>query len=278
MNRRVVVVTGASSGIGLVTAKHLHSLGYVVYGLSRTLPKETVPFAYVTADLASVEAVETAVSTIAQTEKSLYALVNCAGMGISGAAEYATDAEVKKIFDVNVFGLHRLTRALIPLLRSETNSRIVNVSSVAAELVIPFQTFYSMTKAAINAYTEGLRMELRPFGIRVCAVMPGDTKTGFTGAREKSAVQTNVLYGERIVRSVKRMEQDEQKGKDPMTAAKTIARMLKRKKPPLYATVGLEYKVFVFLKRLLPTSLRNFILYSMYGKEQRVNASPSAHR
>jgi NAD(P)-dependent dehydrogenase (short-subunit alcohol dehydrogenase family) len=266
MNRRVVVVTGASSGIGLVTAKHLHALGYIVYGLSRTLPKENVPFAYVTADLASVEAVETAVATIAQSEKSLYALVNCAGMGISGAAEYATDAEVKKIFDVNVFGLHRLTRALIPLLRNADNARIVNVSSVAAELVIPFQTFYSMTKAAINAYTEGLRMELRPFGIRVCAVMPGDTKTGFTGAREKSAVETNSLYNERIRRSVERMERDEQKGKDPMTVAKAIARMLKQKKPPLYATVGIEYKLIVFLKRLLPNNLRNFILYQMYGK------------
>lgn len=266
MNRRAVVVTGASSGIGLVTAKHLHQLGYVVYGLSRTMPKESVPFAYLTADLASPDAVEQAVKTLALKEQSLYALVNCAGMGISGAVEYTSDAEAKKIFDVNVFGLHRLTRALIPLLRSENNARIVNVSSVAAELVIPFQTFYSMTKAALNAYTEGLRMELRPFGIRVCAVLPGDTKTGFTGAREKSPIAENDLYGKRIVSSVARMEKDEQKGKDPMTVAKTIARMLKRKKPPLYATVGFEYQLFVFLKRLLPNSLRNFILYQMYGK------------
>ncbi|MCK7485828.1 MAG: SDR family NAD(P)-dependent oxidoreductase [Bacillus subtilis] len=113
MNRRVVVVTGASSGIGLVTAKYLHQQGFTVYGLSRTLPKETVPFAYVTADLASGDAVEQAVKTISEKEKGIYALVNCAGMGISGAVEYTSDAEVKKIFDVNVFGLHRLTRALI---------------------------------------------------------------------------------------------------------------------------------------------------------------------
>lgn len=266
MNRRVVVVTGASSGIGLVTAKHLHQQGFTVYGLSRTLPKETVPFAYVTADLASGESVEKAVKIISEKEKGIYALVNCAGMGISGAVEYTSDAEVKRIFDVNVFGLHRLTRALIPLLRNEKNARIVNVSSVAAELVIPFQTFYSMTKAALNAYTEGLRMELRPFGIRVCAVLPGDTKTGFTGAREKSPIAENDLYGKRIVSSVARMEKDEQKGKDPITVAKTISRLLARRKPPLYKTVGFEYKLFVFLKRLLPNSLRNFILYSMYGK------------
>jgi short-subunit dehydrogenase len=266
MDRKVVVITGASSGIGLRTAKHLHALGYAVYGISRSLPKEPIPFSYYTADIASEAEINAVAAKIAAQETSVYALINCAGMGISGAVEYATLSEVKRMFDVNVFGTFLATKAFMPSLRLAKQARIINISSVAGELVVPFQTFYSMTKAAINAYTEGLRMELRPFGIHVSAVMPGDTQTGFTAARQKSPIAVDALYQDRIKRSVERMEKDERGGKDPLTVAKACAKLLRQNKPRVFVTVGVDYQLFVFLKRLLPTSLRNFILYTMYGK------------
>ncbi|MCK7486992.1 MAG: SDR family NAD(P)-dependent oxidoreductase [Bacillus subtilis] len=230
MDKLVVVITGASSGIGLRTAKHLHALGYAVIGISRSLPKDAVPFPYFTADVANEAEITAVAQKIAAQEPVVHALINCAGMGISGAVEYATLAEVTRIFEVNVFGTFLATKAFLPSLRLAKQPKIINISSVAGELVVPFQTFYSMTKAAINAYTEGLRMELRPFGIAVSAVLPGDTQTGFTAARQKSPIAVDAIYKDRIKRSVERMEKDERHGKDPLTVAKACAKAVASKR------------------------------------------------
>jgi len=261
---KVVVVSGASSGIGLSIANLLTQKGYVVYGLARRAPQTEHKFSFISTDVTDDVAIKQAVATILEKEKRVDALINCAGMGISSAIEYTSKEEFQKIFDVNVYGTFALTKALIPALR-ETKGMIINVGSVAGVLTIPFQTFYSMTKVAISTFSEGLRMELKPFGVRVVTVLPGDTKTGFTAAREKKET-SDPGYSKRIEKSVKTMEHDEEHGKDPMTVAKACARMLKKKHPPVAVTVGFKYKLFVFLKRLLPSRWVNAILYSMYGK------------
>ena len=142
--------------------------------------------------------------------------------------------------------------------------RIVHVSSVAAPVAIPFQAYYSAAKAAINAYSNALRCEVAPFGIDVCAVMPGDLKTGFTAAREKN-VRGDTEYGGRISRSVSRMEHDEQTGMPPEKAAAFLCRVaLRRRTKPLYA-IGPQYSAAVLLSRLLPCRLVSWIVSRLYA-------------
>jgi len=263
---KTVVVSGASSGIGYSIATLLHENGYQVIGVSRTYPKQPYAFDYHLLDITKETEVKAFAEKFSEEYGHLHALINCAGMGISGAVEYTTLDSVRKIFEVNVMGTFALTKAMIPHLRNQKNSKIINISSVAGELSIPFQTFYSMTKAAINAFTSALALELRPFGISVAAILPGDTATLFTQNREKAEEVENSVYQDRIIRSVERMEQDEQKGKSPLTVAKVCLRMLRKDRMPLMVTVGFQYKLFVFLNRILPKRWIQYILYKMYSE------------
>ncbi|MCK9471795.1 MAG: SDR family NAD(P)-dependent oxidoreductase [Bacilli bacterium] len=258
--KKVVVITGASSGIGKVCANYLYDKGYKVYGLNRT-PIISEKIEYIKCDVTNEEDVKNAFLNI---EEDIYAVINNAGMGISGAIEYATSEDVSRIIDVNIKGVINVCKYAIPRLRA-TKGKIINIGSVAGELTIPFQTFYSMSKVAVSTYTEGLRMELKPFGIKATTVLPGDTKSSFSKNRKKTEV-VDELYKDRIERSISRMEKDEQSGKDPISVAKVIYKLLKRKNPPVKVTVGFIYKLFVFLKRILPSRLVNYILYKMYGE------------
>lgn len=263
---RVWVVTGASSGIGKALCETLKQDGETVYGLSRRLPKEEVGYHYLACDVTKPKEIEQAIQTIANEQGKIDVLVNCAGMGVSGAIEYTTLEEVNRIFQTNVMGVFSFTKAALPLLRQSEKPKVIQIGSVAGDLVIPFQTFYSMTKAAVHVFSEGLRMELRPFGIDVSVVLPGDTKTGFTAAREQPNVLENDVYNDRVKRSIARMEHDEQHGKSPMTVVHVVKRIAKKRRMPVKVTVGFEYKLFIFLKRILPKRFENWILYLMYGK------------
>ena len=258
--KKVIVITGASSGIGQVCAYYLHDKGYIVYGLNRSLISSD-KIRYIKCDVTDEVQVKEAFASI---DEDIYAVINNAGMGISGAIEYASSEDINRIIDVNIKGLVNVCKHAIPRLR-HTKGKIINIGSVAGELTIPFQTFYSMTKVAVATFSEGLRMELRPFGIKVTTVLPGDTKTSFTSNRKKTEVVDEV-YGERIKRSIERMEKDEQGGKNPVSVAKVINSVLIKKNPPIKVTVGLQYKLFVFLKRILPSKFVNYILYKMYGE------------
>ena len=197
--------------------------------------------------------------------KYIDVLINCAGIGISGAVEHTTLEEAKKIFDVNVIGQFYITKKFIPFLRESKKGKIINIGSVAGELTIPFQTFYSMTKSAMHKFTEGLRIELKPLNIDVCSVLPGDTKTGFTKNRYQPSVIEDALYKNRIKNSIKRMEKDEQNGRNPISVVKVINKLIKRKKMPVHVTVGLDYKFLVFLGKVLPKRLASFIISKLYG-------------
>ena len=193
-------------------------------------------------------------------------LVNNAGFGISGAVEFTSTEDAKSLFDVNFFGMVNMNRQVVPIMREAGHGRIVNLSSVAAPVPIPFQTYYSATKAAVNAYTMALANELRPFGVTVCAVMPGDIHTGFTAARRKIGEGDDIYQG-RISRSVARMEHDEETGMDPARAGGYVARVALREGShhPLYA-IRIDYKFFVFLTKVLPAGALNRLVYLIYGK------------
>lgn len=216
-------------------------------------------------DVTDEAAVRKAVHTVLEREGHIDIVVNCAGFGISGAVEFTELDEAKAQMEVNFFGMVNVNRALLPVMREAKSGRIVNISSVAAVAHIPFQTFYSATKAAIDSYTCALANEVRPFGITVTAVQPGDICTGFTDARRKCAVG-DAEYQGRISRSVAGMERDERKGMRPETAGRYIAKVaLKRRVKPLYA-LGLGYKCLSVLCKILPCRLRNWVVGLLYAR------------
>lgn len=260
----VAVVTGGSSGIGQCAAKALAAEGYRVYDFSRH-DAGTAGLIHIPADVTDEPMVQRAVARVLEREGRIDLLLNCAGFGISGAVEFTGPAEARRQFDVNFFGMVNVTRAVLPAMRDAGRGRIINISSVAAAAAIPFQTFYSASKAAINSYTCALANEVRPCGITVTAVQPGDIRTGFTGARVK-LIQGDEAYGGRISRSVAKMEQDERGGMSPETVGAYICKLAqKRRVKPLYA-VGFPYRCVCVLCKILPCSLLNRLIGMIYAK------------
>ncbi|MDD4213105.1 MAG: SDR family NAD(P)-dependent oxidoreductase [Bacilli bacterium] len=261
---KIVVITGASSGIGEATANYLSSLGHHVYGLSRTRPnKET--YTYISCDVTDKSSIVQAIHEVITREGRIDVLINNAGIGTSGAVELSTKADLSRSLDVNVVGLVETTQVVLPYLR-ESKGMLLNLSSVAGILAIPFQTYYSMTKAAVLSFSKALALEVKPLGVRVACVLPGDTKTSFTKNRSQPAVLTNDVYRDRIDRSLKKMERDEENGVSPMNVAKVIHRVMGKKSPAIVNIVGFSYRFLVFLSRILPTRLVQWILYQMYAK------------
>ena len=173
----IAVITGGTSGIGRATALCLRDAGYDVYELSRR-EQGVEGLHHIRCDITDEDQVRAAVAEIIGQAGRIDVLINNAGFGISGAVEFTDTAEAQRLLDVNFFGMVRMNKAVIPHMRQAGRGRIVNLSSVAAPCPIPFQAYYSAGKAAVNAYTMALANELRPFGITVCAVQPGDIHTG----------------------------------------------------------------------------------------------------
>lgn len=261
---KIVIVTGGSSGIGLCVAKSLKNAGCTVYELSRR-EVENSPFYHIGTDVTDEAAVQAAVKQVLDKEERIDILVNCAGFGISGAVEFTELADAKRQVDVNFFGMVNVTKAVLTPMREAGKGRIVNISSVAGPIPIPFQTFYSVSKAAINSYTCAVANEVAPYGITVCAIQPGDISSGFTDARKKSLAGDDV-YGGRIRRSVEVMEKDERGGMKPAVAAAYIAKIaLKNNVKPLYA-IGFSYKAFCVIMKVLPIRLSNKLIGMIYAK------------
>jgi len=254
---KIVIVTGGTSGIGQAAAAALRARGCTVYALSR---HGDIP-----CDVAQEESARAAVAQVLEKEGRIDVLVNCAGFGISGAAELTPLDMAKRQLDVNLFGTANMVNAVIPAMRRQGDGRIVNTGSVAGFVPIPFQTWYSASKAAVQSYTMAMANELRPFGITLTAVLPGDTKTGFTAARNKIDDRSN-LYQGRIERSIQRMEHDEQTGVPAQKVGDLIAKVaLKKRVKPFYIP-GLSYQLVALLIRLLPSDAANRLIGIVYGK------------
>ena len=262
--KKVALVTGGSSGIGLAAVNALHEAGVTVYETSRrdiALPNAV----HLPGDVTDTHAMERVVKAVLEKEGRIDILVCCAGFGISGAVEFTELEAAKKQLNVNFFGVVNAVKAVLPAMREQKSGRIVVVSSVAGAISIPFQTYYSASKAALNAYVAALRNELRPYGVTLTAVMPGDIATGFTDAREKSPAGDEI-YGGRIARSVSRMEHDERTGMAPAVAGRYIRKMALRKSVPPASSIGFSYKALGMLARLLPARLVNRVVYLLYAK------------
>ncbi|MBQ2597084.1 MAG: SDR family oxidoreductase [Oscillospiraceae bacterium] len=263
MAERAAIVTGGSSGIGLEAARALRERGLKVFVLSRR-PFSEKGLHHICADVSDEQQCAAAVREILERGDDLELLVNNAGFGISGAVEFTELTDAKKQMDVNFFGTVNMTKAVLPHLRKRGGGRIVNISSVAAPAAIPFQAFYSATKAAINDYTAALANEVRPYGVTATAVQPGDIATGFTAAREKSIVGDEAYQG-RISKSVRKMEHDEQNGMDPAKAGAYVAKIAMKKHPKPVYTIGLSYKTICVLLKLLPSRFANWMIGKLYA-------------
>lgn len=258
---KVAVITGASAGIGLATAKLFIKRGYKVYNLSRKPADgvESIP-----TDVSDKGNVFQSVEKIVKIENRIDVLINCAGFGISGAVEDTAEDAVRKIFDVNYFGTLFAIQAVLPVMRANGGGTIINLSSAGAPLSLPFQAFYSCTKSAVTSLTEALRIEVKPFNIKVTEILPGDVKTEFTARREKNK-SNSIVYGERIDRSVGKMEKDEQNGMPPDVIANIAYKLAEKKNPPVYVVGGGSYKILVALGRYLPKRLIVWAIGKLYG-------------
>ena len=260
---KVIIVTGGTSGIGLNTARILSEKGCRVYEFSRR-ESGTDAAIHIQADVTDEAQVQKAVETVLQREGHIDVVINNAGFGISGAIEYTDTKDAQRQFDVNFFGMVRVNRAVLPIMHRQGYGRIINMSSVAAPIAIPFQAFYSASKAAVRTYSMALQSEIRPYGIEICAIMPGDIATGFTAARDKNPAGDEA-YGGRISRSVAVMEHDETTGIPAEKAGEFVAKKALQKKVPVVCTLGGKYKLFVFLTRLLPNSLLVYLIGKIYA-------------
>lgn len=264
--KKVVVITGASSGIGLATAKWFIKNNYLVYGLSYDDYKTDEMKTY-QVDVTNFKKVKEIYQEIFEENGRFDYLINCAGMGISGSVEDTDISDIKYMFEVNYFGMINSCQAAIPFMRKNLYGRIANISSVASFLPIPFQTFYSSNKAAVNLFSEALNIEVKPFGIKVVTFLPGDTKTSFTDNRKKNP-SNSVYYGKRIDKSIEVMEKDEQNGMTKEYVGKIIYKNLTKKRPPIRRIIGNIYKLYGFLYRFLPIKLVNQVLGKIYGFEK----------
>ena len=182
---KVAIVTGGSGGIGRCTAHSLAEAGCRVFELSRHGESDAA-VEHVTCDVTDEGAVRAAVAEVTERAGRVDILVCNAGFGISGAAELTSSADAHAQLELNLFGMDNAVRAVLPQMRAQHGGRIVCMSSIAGILPIPFQLWYSVSKAAIDAYVLALQNEVRPFGISCCAVLPGDIRSGFTSARRKT--------------------------------------------------------------------------------------------
>ena len=258
-----VVSCGGGSVLRDENAALMKENGCIVYEFSRrSIPMEGVT--HLSVDVTDEDAVNAAVQQVIQKETKIDAVINCAGFGISGAVEFTSMEQAKAQFDVNFFGTVTVNKAVLPFMRHQGKGHIVNISSVAAVAHIPFQTFYSASKAAVSSYSYALANEVKPYGIHVTVVELGDICTGFTKARQKSILGDDE-YGGRISRSVSQMEHDEQNGMDPARIGRYIAGIVEKKNPAVVYVAGAQYKFLSLLCKLLPAAARGKIVGKIYG-------------
>lgn len=262
MVKDVVLITGASSGIGKATASYFAERGYKVYGVARNdfNVEGVVP---VLADITDADAVKSVVDFVIKLEGKIDILINNAGMGVAGAIETTSLEDAKKQFDVNFFGTVNMTTAVLPYMCKKLKGRIINTSSVASVIPIPFQAYYSSCKAALDNWAKALRLELQPYNIRVTNILPGDIKTNFTSKRSKNLDQKSPYFAIES-KSIAKMEKDEQNGLEPIVVAKKIYKLANKKNPPYTATCGAMYKMICFLQKILPTRFVMWIVSKLY--------------
>lgn len=252
----VVLVTGASSGIGESTAITLLAAGYKVYGTSRRCAKAgQYAFPMLALDVTDDLSVEATINQLLELEGRIDVLVNNAGFGVApAAAEESSITQAKAIFDTNFFGIVRMTRAVAPHMRRQRSGLIINIGSILGLVPVPYAALYSASKHAVAGYSEALDHELRSYGIRVAVIEPAYTKTQF----EVNNIQPDTKLGEyQQVRTqvTKMVNQAMANADEPSVVAEVVLKVIRTKQPKRRYTAGKAAAQLQFLRRFSPASL-----------------------
>jgi len=252
--RPVAIVTGASGGIGEATARALHSAGYRVFGTSRRAPAATSPgIEYLVCDVTSEESVQAAVGEVLSKAGRVDLLVNNAGVGLVAGAEESSLEQAKSLFDVNLFGLIRMTKAVLPTMRNQRAGRIVNLSSVMGLIPAPFMALYAASKHAVEGYSESLDHEIRGSGVRVVLVEPAYTRTAFEGNVYQADQQLDVYRSART--NAEGVLRDGMKTADtPELVASAVVKASTELNPRRRYTAGRAARQISLLRRFVPTA------------------------
>jgi len=270
---KVVLITGASSGIGRVTAQYLSHKGFKVYGTSRMnsvekkeLKLDNLPFELIEMDLMKIETIEAAIDHVIEKEGRIDVLINNAGIGITGSIEETPTKEIRKSFETNLFGTLEVIQFVIIQMRKQGNGLIINITSIAGYLGLPFRGIYCATKGALEILSEALSMEVKEFGIKITNVAPGDVATNIAKRRYYTPVFSNSPYEDIYKKNIEIMDEHVEKGTDPIVLARYLHKIILKSNPKLHYKVGYFIDKFsITLKRILPDRLFERLMMMNYG-------------
>jgi len=254
--KKVVLVTGASSGIGLAIATYLAKNDFTVYGGSRSATPNT-DFNVVKLDVTVEKSVRSVVNEIISKEGKIDVLVNNAGIGSAGAVEKTPIEDIEKSFSVNFFGVIRMIQAVLPHMRKQQFGRIINMSTIGSMIGLPFRAFYSSSKGAMDLVTESLRLETDRFGIKSCTIHPGEVQTNIADHRVISTGVDDETYGKTIRKAFESLDASVDHGKAPTVFGPLVEKIIVSKK------VRRNYYVGSF-NEILGLNLKKYLPYHMY--------------
>jgi NAD(P)-dependent dehydrogenase (short-subunit alcohol dehydrogenase family) len=263
---KVVLITGGSSGIGKSIGEFLHQKGFIVYGTSRN-PEKVLNsiFPLVALDVRDVESIHLAVAQIIQTTGRLDVVINNAGVGITGPLEETPMEEIKNNFDINFFGPIAVMKAVLPQMRQQKSGLIVNITSIAGYMGLPYRSVYSASKGALELITEALRMEVKSFGIQITNVAPGDFATNIAAGRFHAPIIQGSDYERAYGSILKTMDAHVDSGSNPNEMAEAVFQIIQDKNPRIHYKVGAFMQKFsIVLKRILPDTVYEKMLMNHY--------------
>ncbi|MFC0604479.1 SDR family oxidoreductase [Winogradskyella pulchriflava] len=263
---KVVLITGGSSGIGKSVGEYLTIKGFKVYGTSRN-PKNYTDskFPIVALDVTKPETISACIAEILKHETRIDVLINNAGAGITGPIEEIPDEEIKRNFETNFFGPINVIKAVLPTMRHQNYGLIINVTSIAGYMGLPYRGVYSASKGALELITEAFRMELKDFNIEMTNIAPGDFATNIAAGRYHAPVLEDSPYKEKYGNTLKTMDEHVDEGNDPKQMAEAIFNVINTKQPKIHYKVGAFMQKFsIVLKRILPDKTYEKLLMKHY--------------
>ena len=264
---KVVLIPGASSGIGKSVAVHLGKKGYKVYGASRSAPDNEY-FDAVKMDVSDHNSVMSEIKNIIEKEGRIDVLINNAGKGSLGTVEQTPIEDVKELYELNVFGLVNVCQEVLPVMRKQRQGMIINVSSLGSSVGMPFRSFYSASKASVDLITESLRLEVANFGIQACTVHPGDVSTNIASHRVVSADLEDPDYGKALKSASKSMDDSVDHGKNPDDFGPLIEKIVNsRKVKRSYFAGSFIEELGIKLKKYLPYYMYEAILKKYFSAD-----------
>ncbi|MDY0090700.1 MAG: SDR family oxidoreductase [Flavobacteriaceae bacterium] len=266
MSQKVVLITGASSGIGKAIADFLQNKNYIVYGTSRNPEKYSdAKVNLITLEVTDSDSIKNAISHVILKENRIDILINNAGAGITGALEETPETEIKRNFETNFFGPVEVMKAVLPYMRKQKSGLIINITSIAGYMGLPYRSVYSASKGALELITEALRMEVKQFGIEITNVAPGDFATNIAAGRYHVPLKEDSAYYIPYGNTLKAMNEHVDSGSNPDEMAHAIYKIIQTPKPKIhYKTGALMQKFSIVLKRILPDKMYEKLLMNHY--------------